>query len=74
MTKPLAMTYQEEFGPLPTRLLRLYRANNVSPADHDQILLRFDCAWGDDDIPWSDVLELVEGHCKYGQLRLPTYF
>lgn len=69
----MTMTYHESYGSLPTRLLNLYKNNNASPADHDQVLAAFDCAWNDSDIPWPLVVDFVEAHCQYGQLRLPRY-
>jgi len=67
------MTFHESYGELPTSLLRLYRANNASQSDHDLILMSFGHCYGDSDIPWSEVVDFVKGHCSYGQLRLPLY-
>jgi ribosome biogenesis protein Tsr3 len=68
-----SMTYHESYGELPRRLLNLYKNNNVSPADHDRILMAFDCSWNDTDIPWNSVIVYVQDHCHNGQLYLSTY-
>lgn len=69
----MSMTYHEVYGSLPTRLLNLYKNNNASAADHDMVLAAFDAQWDSDDIPWSLVIDFVQAHCTYGQLRLPRY-
>lgn len=73
MNKLLSMTFHESYGELPTSILRLYRRHNVSPADHDRILLTFGKSYGDSDIPWSDVLDFVLANVENGSFRLPIY-
>lgn len=70
----MSMTFHESYGSLPTTLLRLYRKHNVSPADHDQILMAFGKSWNDTDIPWEAVTEFVKSQIRPdGVLRLPYY-
>ena len=65
----MSMTFQEEFGSLPTTLLRTYRRTNVSPADHDQILAAFGWTWDSPDIDWTKVMAYVESATVDGYYR-----
>lgn len=67
------MTFHESYGELPKGLLTIYRRHNVSTSDHDLILANFGFTYGDDGIPWSDVLDFVLAHIEGGQFRLPLY-
>ena len=69
----MTMIYHESYGPVPKRLLSLYRRHNVSPADHDRILANFGKSYQDDDIPWSKVLDFVLANVENGSFRLPIY-
>jgi hypothetical protein len=73
MTKPIGMTYHESYGTLPTNLLRMYRRYNVSPADHDRILMAFGWSWDSTNIVWQSVLDFVLAHTDNGQFNLPMY-
>jgi hypothetical protein len=73
MTKPIGMTYHESYGAVPTNLLRMYKRYNVSPSDHDQILMAFNKTWDSTDIPWQNVLDFVLAHTDNGMFRLPLY-
>lgn len=64
-----SMTFQENYGSLPTRLLSLYRRVNVSPADHDSILAAFNCTWDDESIPWDAVYDYVVAGSESGSFR-----
>ena len=66
MGKPMGMTFHESYGDVPTPLLRLYKRYNVSPADHDRMML---VTGGD----WNTILELVTTHSSGGYLALPFY-
>ena len=62
----MSMTFQEEYGELPTALLKAYKRFNASPADHNRLVE----ACGED---WSLILDLVLNHSETGILRLPIY-
>lgn len=66
MANLMSMTFHESYGDLPRPLLTLYRRFNVSPADHDRLMLVAD---GD----WNMILELVNLHSSAGYLQLPFY-
>lgn len=68
-----AMTFHESYGHLPKSTLTLIRKHNVSPLDYDLILNACGHSWGDEDIPFSTVNELITIHSSSGILRLPTY-
>lgn len=60
------MTYHESYGELPKTTLQLYRRFNVSPADHDILLMRFG------QVPvWERVNQFVLSHSVDGSFRYP---
>lgn len=73
MTKPIAMTYHESYGALPSRLLSLYKRHNVSTSDHDAILASFGKTWQSVDTDWQAVLEFVLANVEDGSFGLPIY-
>ena len=73
-----SMTFDESFGTLPTRLRRLYKRVNVSPADHDQILDIFGFQYATmESIPadvWDKVYDFVLSMSTDGSFRPGAYF
>ncbi len=72
-----SMTFHENYGSLPTALLKVYKRFNVSTSDHDLILLACGTSWsmanGGSPTDWSTVLEFVLAHIENGSFRLPLY-
>lgn len=66
MSKPLGMTYHDDFGHLPTALLRRYRKVKATPAEHNLLM----ALYGED---WDLILATVENYSTTGLLRLPLY-
>lgn len=70
------MTFHESYGTLPTNLLRLYRRHNVSPSDHDLILMACGSSYSmaaQGSVDWQFVLDFVLAHVEDGIFRLPLY-
>ena len=73
-----SMTFDEYFGTLPTRLHRLYKRVNVSPADHDHILDIFGFQYATmESIPadvWDKMYDFVVSMSTDGHFDLGPYF
>ena len=67
------MTFHESYGSLPTKLLRKYRAANVSPADHDSLLAVFNWTWDSPNIDWDMVSDYLDLHIRDGIYRPGRY-
>lgn len=66
-------TFDERFGLLPIRTLRVIKRFNVSQSDFDCMLMRWGYHYGQAGIPWSDVERHIITHAVNGNYRYPMY-
>lgn len=67
------MQFHESYGTMPKSTLDTIKACNVSPADWDDMLMRWGHSWGDTDLYWPGVENHILTHSSSGSYRWPLY-
>jgi hypothetical protein len=67
------MTFDENYGTMPSNLLALIKRANVSPADWDSMLTRWGIDWFDEHKPFNLIYLHIESHMVNGTYRYPMY-